>query len=189
MGTSLGGTFTLYGALHDRRIRAALCHNAMDISSDLHVATRFPALIITALRLRKVFAGPFSWFPVPLKVLIDWHKVVENKELLQELYEDPLMVWHYSLGTWNSFADYGSGKDLGTMETPVKVVVGNRDRLFTPEYCRSLSSRIGKGGACFEVIPGSHALTLECIPEFTPVATAWFRERLSVERRDPHGAH
>lgn len=178
MGTSLGGTFALYAAMHDARLKAVLCHNAMDISSDLHVPTRFPALIRFTIRYMRFTARLFPGLPIPLKILVDWHKVIDDPDLLGRLYHDPSMVWFYTMGAWASFLNYVPETDLRGIETPVKIVVGSKDMLFPPEYCRSLSRKIGKDGAVFEMISGGHALPLECVSDFTPVAATWFGEKL-----------
>ena len=135
MGTSLGGTYALYAAMHDTRIKAVLCHDAMDISSDLHIPSRFPGIARFMIRYMKFTARIFPGFPIPLRGLIDWHKVVESPELLKKLIHDPLMVWVYALGTWTSFLDYIPDMDFSEIRIPVKIVVGSDDRIFTPEYC------------------------------------------------------
>jgi alpha-beta hydrolase superfamily lysophospholipase len=179
MGTSLGGTYALYAALHESRIRAVLCHNAMDITTDLHVPTRFPILTRFMISCMRPAARLISWLPIPLRVLVDWSKVIDDPALMATLLRDPLMVWTYTLGSWASFLDYAPKTNLNRMETPVKIVVGMNDRLFPPEFCRSLSRRIGRNGAIFEVIPGGHALPLESLPALIHVAADWFEQKLS----------
>jgi lysophospholipase len=183
MGTSLGGTYALYAAMSEIRLKAVLCHDAMDISSDLHLPARFPGIMRLMIPYMKFTARLFPGLPISLRILVDWHKVVEDPDLLNSLINDPHMVWTYTLGTWASFLNYVPNADLSEICIPVKIVVGSEDRIFTPQYCLSLSRMIGKDGACFEVIPGGHALTLECIPSFVPIAALWFREKMSNQER------
>lgn len=179
MGSSLGGTFALYAALNDSRPKAILCHNVMNIASDLHVPTRIPILIkLLAGRMRH-YARPFHRLPTPLRIIVDWLKVVDDPAIWNRLKQDKYMVWSYSLGSWASFLDHTPPIQMNTLQNPLKVVVGSNDRLFPPVYCENLSRRIGPKGASFETVPGGHALPLECTPALVAVAARWFSDYLA----------
>lgn len=177
MGSSLGGTFALYAATCEPRLKAILCHNVMDISADLHVATRYPVFFRFLIQRLRFLADFLPWLPVPLRILVDWNNVVERKGLLRALLRDDTMVWYYSLGSWNSFLDYPR-VDFSTIAPPVKIIVGREDRLFPPEYCREIAARVGKHGAEFEIVDGGHMLPLEAAATTTAIAARWFDEKL-----------
>ncbi len=88
MGSSLGGTFALYAALNDNRLKAILCHNVMNIASDLHVPTRIPFLIKLLTGRMRHFARPFYRLPAPLRIIVDWLKVVDDQAILSSLKQD-----------------------------------------------------------------------------------------------------
>jgi len=178
MGSSLGGTYALYASLNDDRIRSAMCHCAMDIARDLHVPTRMPFAIKLLTRHFRGVARLVSRMPVPLRALVNWNHVVDSGELLEAIKRDRLMVWHYSLGSWLSFIDYYPARELGELSTPLKIIVGDRDRLFPPAYCGGLAKRISLEGSRFEVIPGGHFLLHESVPATLPVVVKWFKETL-----------
>ena len=180
MGSSLGGTFALYAAARDTRLKAVLCHNAMDISEDLHIATRYPGLVRFLIRHLRILADIAPWLPVPLRVLVDWNHVVERKTLLRLLLRDKTMVWTYSLGSWNSFLEYPQ-VEFSRIAMPAKLIVGSKDRLFPPEYCERLARRIGKDGAAFEMVEGGHMLPLENTAQTVAVAAEWFEENLTCD--------
>jgi pimeloyl-ACP methyl ester carboxylesterase len=179
MGSSLGGTYALYAAMQDARLKAVLCHNAMDIARDLHVPTRFKRIVgFSARRLRSV-ARMASRLPVPLRAIVDWKDVVESRDLMDSLKSDGRMVWRYSLGSWMSFLDYRPQAGFRDIRAPVKIIVGEGDRLFPPDYCKALAERIGERGASFQILQGRHALPMEHVPDTVAVARAWFHEKLN----------
>jgi alpha-beta hydrolase superfamily lysophospholipase len=179
MGSSLGGTFALYAALNDRRPKAFLCHNVMNIASDLHVPTRIPTLIKLLAGPMRHYARPFHRFPTPLRMIVDWLKVVDDPAILNQLKQDKYMVWNYSLGSWASFLDHTPRIQMKALQNPLKVVVGSNDRIFPPVYCQNLSRRIGPKGASFETVTGGHALPLERAPVLAGVAARWFSDYLA----------
>jgi len=178
LGSSLGGTYALYASMNDDRIKSAMCHCGMDISKDLHVPTRMPTIIRLLTRHFRDGAHLFSRMPVPLRILVNWHHVVDSSKLLETIKRDKLMVWHYSLGSWLSFMDYNPVKGLKDLSRPLKIIVGDRDRLFTPAHCRELAKKISPKGSQLEIIPGGHFLLHEYIPETLPVVVKWFKETL-----------
>lgn len=180
MGSSLGGTFALYAAAREPRLKAVLCHNAMDISEDLHIATRIPSLVRFLIRRLRFLGAITPWLPVPLRVLVDWNHVVERKDLLRSLRRDEEMVWNYSLGSWNSFLEYPQ-VEFSRIAMPVMLVVGRKDRLFPPDYCERLARRIGKQGAAFEMVEGGHMLPLENTTQTVAIAARWFAQNLTSD--------
>jgi pimeloyl-ACP methyl ester carboxylesterase len=163
--------------MHELRLKAVLCHNAMDISDDLHVATRYPMVVRFLIQRLRFLGDLVPWLPVPLRILVNWNDVVEGKSLLRSLLRDENMVWYYSLGSWNSFLKYPRVQ-FSQIAVPVKLIVGTEDRLFPPEYCRRLALRIGPQGAAFETVGGGHALPLESVPQTIFIAARWFEEKL-----------
>jgi pimeloyl-ACP methyl ester carboxylesterase len=178
MGSSLGGTFALYAAMRDERLKAVLCHDVMDIAHDLHVPVRFPRVVRFMIRRLRWLATLMPWLPVPLRVLVDWNHVVERRSLLASLVADRHMVWTYPLRTWSSFLEYAPSTTFANISTPMKIIVGDRDLLFPPDHCRWIAEKIGRNGASFEVLNGGHALPLESIPQTIAVAQRWFGEHL-----------
>ena len=176
MGSSLGGTFALYAAAREPKLNAVLCHNAMDISEDLHIATRYPRFVRFLIGRLRFLADIAPWLPVPLRILVDWNQVVERKSLLRSLMRDEKMVWTYSLGSWNSFLQYPR-VEFSQIAVPVKLIVGREDHLFPPEYCRGIATRIGKRGAAFEMVEGGHMLPLENTAQTVGIAAEWFEAK------------
>jgi pimeloyl-ACP methyl ester carboxylesterase len=178
-GTSLGGTYALYASLGDERIRSALCHGAMDISQDLHIPTRFPAIFRFSMKHFSGIARLIPEVPVPLRILVNWNDVVDSSLILQNIRKDALMVWQYSLGSWLSFPDHHPARELRDLTTPLIIVTGSRDRLFTPAHCAKLAKKISRYGASLEVLSGGHFLPLEYIDEILPVTVKWFEKTLN----------
>ncbi len=178
LGSSLGGTYALYATLNESRIKSTFCHGAMDISQDLHIPTRFPAIVQFLVRYFRGAARIISKLPVPLKVLVNWNHVVESQNLLRSIKNDPLMVWYYSMGSWISFVDYRPGKEFKELSTPLTIVTGESDLLFPPSHCAKLAEKISSQGALLQIVPGGHFLPMEYLPAFLPVVVGWFAKTL-----------
>jgi len=178
LGSSFGGICSLYASIFERRFKAVLCHNAIDFR-DFYRFSRFPALfyIITYYFLftMKLFSG----IPIPLTLALDWSRVFNDMRLFKLLKKDAHMTWSYTAGSFYSMINTNCNGGFMSIDRPVKIVVGENDRLIPPDYVKTIFERLDPSYRQFEIIPGGgHMLPLEYPSLFTPVVVAWFRKFL-----------
>lgn len=179
-GSSMGGILAFYAALEDRRIRAAVCHNVLDLR-DIHPVLylrRHSVLVPLAEALRPL-AGVLGWLPIPVRAFLEPAHVFERPENLRRWKADRLCVWAYRLRSWISvFLNPADKPSIEAMEAPVRILVGERDRILPPEVHRAFAARL-RCRHDLVVVPGAgHMLPLEYLETTVPLVVEWFRTHL-----------
>ncbi len=192
-GSSMGGILAFYAALEDPRIRAAVCHNVLDLQDIrpvLYLRRHF--ILVPLARAARPFRSFLGWMPVPVRAFLEPSHVFEKPENLQRWQADRLCVWAYSLSAWISvFLNPADKPPIEAMTKPVRLVVGERDRILPADYHREFLARL-RCRKDLIVVPGAgHMLPLEYLEITVPLVAEWFQEHLHHSRgsgNDPGGS-
>jgi alpha-beta hydrolase superfamily lysophospholipase len=179
-GSSMGGILAFYAALEEPRIRAAVCHNVLDlrdIRPALYLRRHF--VLVPLARAARPLRGILGGLPVPVRAFLEPSHVFERPENLRRWQADPLCVWAYRLRTWLSvFLDPSDKPPIEAMATPVRILVGERDRILSADLHRDFAARL-RCRKDLVILPGAgHMLPLEYLEQTVPLVAEWFREHL-----------
>ncbi|MFH1538603.1 MAG: alpha/beta fold hydrolase [bacterium] len=177
-GSSLGGILALYSVAEIPLLKIALCHNVLDVKNP-PLSSRREHVLVRARPFFPVLARLFPNRRVPLQAVFDWRLVFDDRRRLDELREDPLMVWSYTIATLNSlFIENKTKPEIENISSPVLVLVSGGDQILTEKYCRSVCERLG-GKKEFVSIPEvGHMLLVEHIPAVLPRVLPWLGQTL-----------
>jgi alpha-beta hydrolase superfamily lysophospholipase len=179
-GSSMGGILAFYAALEDRRIRAVVCHNVVDLRDIRPILYLKRHAVIVPLTMATRFIGRhLTWLPIPVTSFLEPAHVFDRPEHVRLWKADPLCVWSYRCSSWISlFLSPADKPAVEGMETPVRILVGEHDQVLQAPYHRAFYRRL----SCpkdLVVVPGvGHMLPLEHLESTVPLVTGWFREHL-----------
>ncbi|WP_376790734.1 alpha/beta hydrolase [Thermoflexus sp.] len=179
-GSSMGGILAFYAALEDERIRAAVCHNVLDLQNIrpvLYLRRHF--VLVPLARASRPLRGILGGLPVPVRAFLEPSHVFEQPENLRRWRADPLCVWAYRLNTWISlFLDPSDKPSIEAMAKPVRLLVGEGDRILPADYHREFAARL-RCRKDLVVVPGAgHMLPLEYLEITVPLVAEWFHAHL-----------
>lgn len=179
-GSSMGGILAFYAALEDPRIRAAVCHNVLDlrdIRPVLYLRRHF--ILVPLARAARPLRPLLGWMPVPVHAFLEPSHVFEKPENLRRWQADRLCVWTYSLGTWISlFLNPADKPPIEAMAKPVRLLVGEGDRILPADYHREFFARLRCQKDLIVVPRAGHMLPLEYLEITVPLVAEWFHEHL-----------
>ena len=119
------------------------------------------------------------WLSLPTVSYLEPRHVFDKIENVQYLFKDPLCTWSYRCSSWLSvFLDPSDKPAIEEQQTPVRIIVGEKDKLFPPTYTRTFYERL----TCAKdlvIVPGArHMLLLEHMDSTVRLVTEWFRKTL-----------
>ncbi len=180
-GSSMGGILAFYAATEDPRIHAAVCHNVLDLR-DIHpvLYLRRHFILVPLARAVRPLQPVLGWMPIPIRAFLEPSHVFERSENLRRWRSDRLCVWAYSLSTWLSvFLSPADKPPIEAMAKPVRILVGERDRILPADVHREFAARL-RCRTDLIVVPGAgHMLPLEYMEHTVPLVAEWFHEHLS----------
>ena len=170
MGISLGGMITFYSVANDARIRSAVCaglaHPKLPIRRGF---TRLFLKIGAKLRPKKRLS---------LLNIVPLDKVTSDQTLQNVIMTDDLVVPEYTLQAVASFMAIKPRTPFEQIRTPIFIMVGEHERILTPEYCKRVYDLINAEKK-FVVIPDAgHLLFIEHISVSLPLVVEWFNRTL-----------
>lgn len=176
IGTSMGGILSFYAALSDQRIKSAVCHCVLDLrnaSSIFYLKRHF--LLLQLSKIIRPLCCFIPWLSIPTVSYLELRHVFDKIENVSFIIKDPLCTWSYRCSSWLSvFLDPTDKPAIEEQQTPVRIIVGENDRLFPPAYTRSFYERL----SCTKdlvIVPGArHLLPLEHINITVPLVAEWF---------------
>jgi pimeloyl-ACP methyl ester carboxylesterase len=174
-GSSLGGFIALYAGIENKKIKCVVSHNVLDLDNlpMMRKDLKIPKFLIPFLC--KIFANIY----IPLENLFDWNLVFEEKIYLTKLKKDKLMVWKYTLRSISSLFVFTKDKPkVVNMQTPVMILVGERDRIITAEYCKSVFEKLSCEKEYVKIPDAGHMLFVEYIPEVIFKVSEFFKKFL-----------
>jgi alpha-beta hydrolase superfamily lysophospholipase len=179
-GTSMGGILSFYAALTDKRIKSAVCHCVLDLRNSSSIFylkrhfwfQRLSGIIRPLCRL-------IPWLSLPTVSYLEPRHVFDNIENVQYIIKDPLCTWSYRCSSWISvFLDPSNKPSIEAQETPVRIIVGENDKLFPSAYTRTFYERL-RCTKDLVIVPGvRHLLPQEHINITVPLAAEWFLRTL-----------
>lgn len=175
-GTSMGGILSFYAALTDKRITSAVCHCVLDLrnaSSVFYLKRHF--LLQRMSKIIRPLCRFIPWLSIPTISYLEPRHVFDKIENVQFIIKDPLCTWSYRCSSWISvFLDPSDKPAIEEQQTPVRIIVGENDKLFPPAYTRKFYERLN----CIKdlvIVPGvRHLLPNEHINITAPLVAEWF---------------
>jgi len=179
-GSSMGGILAFYAALEDERIKAVVCHNVVDLQ-DVHpilYLKRHFILVPITEALRPITAR-LTWLPIPVIAFLEPSHVFEDPENVRRWRSDPLCVWAYRCSSWVSlFLNPADKPPIEAMKTPVRIIVGEHDKVLNAPYHRLFYERLRCQKDLVIVPNAGHMLPLEYLETTVPLVTGWLHKVL-----------
>lgn len=175
LGSSQGSGMALYALDQSEVLQGAitLCLAAFSLSP---FKERFSFLKDPALQSAYEVFG--SSLTIDIAKFMDLDANYGNPELVETLFADPDMIWHYPLRSWASMATYEPPRPLSDNVKPVLVTVGEEDPIMPPRLVERLAAQVG-GPVRFEVVAGApHQVMLERTETFSTLVADWVREQI-----------
>jgi len=180
-GSSMGGILAFYAAIEDPRIRAAVCHNVLDLQ-DIRPALylRRHRVLVPLARAARRLEPIVGEIPVPVRAFLEPSHVFERPENLRRWRADRRCVWAYRAKAWFSvFLNPADKPPIEAMGKPVRILVGEGDRILPADAHRAFAARL-RCRKDLVVMPGAgHMLPLEHLERTVPLVAEWFHEHLS----------
>jgi alpha-beta hydrolase superfamily lysophospholipase len=165
MGSSLGGITALYAVANDQRIKAGICHNAAIFNEGAHKKIVNVKGVYKILKpLVPFFARILPTLRISVWVYLDAYKLVQDKWLdkVDILLADKLLTDRYTLKSILTQMREPLAHPAETIETPIMIINGSNDVLFSVEYMQEILDRLEKSlNKKLEIIPNSAHLILQ----------------------------
>jgi len=176
-GSSLGGVLAWYALAREPDVDAAFCHfiGHPDVFPDR--ATRIRLQPLQALA--RIAPGA----PVPVKQVADFDAIAEDPEVRAYWADqvDGLYCFPNTAGSIASLFEFTPPIDWTRVPIPTLVVVGERDRMTTPEYIERVLERSAPPRTTYRKLAGkAHLLPIEALDEFATEIADWTRDTLSA---------
>lgn len=182
MGSSLGGILSLYSAANDPRINSCVCHNAAILNK--YAQKKVPVIkgiykVVKPLIPLAAKMMPNRKFSVFAYLDIDKLVLLPEMEFIKEIWlEDKLMSTKYTLRAIRSQMNAPLKIPIGEIETPIMIINGDNDYLFSVDYMTEIYNWITSKKK-LEIIPNSgHMILLENIEESVKKTASWFNQTL-----------
>jgi UDP-glucose 4-epimerase len=176
-GSSLGGILTWYALTREPDIDAAFCHFVAHPGLYPDPATRLKLQPLRALA--KV--APAA--PVPVTQVADFGAIAEDDAVRAYWNDkvDGLYCFRTTAGSIASLFEFTPPLDWSRVPTPTLVVVGERDRMTTPEYVERVLERSAPPRTTYRKLAGkAHLLPIEALDDLTAEIVDWTRNALAA---------
>jgi nucleoside-diphosphate-sugar epimerase len=176
-GSSLGGILAWYALTREPDVEAAFCHF---IGHPAVFQDRATKLKLQPLRALARIA-PLA--PVPVKRVADFGAIAEDPRVRAYWADevDGLYCFRNTARTVASLFEFRPQLDWSRVAIPTLVVIGERDRMTTPEYVERVLDRSAPPRTTYRRLAGqSHLLPIEGLDELTEEIAGWAREALAA---------
>ena len=183
MGSSLGGITTLYSIANDTRIKAGICHNAAIFNEDAYkkiikfegklkdLAPEVPTLVKNAPKSR-----------ISVYTYLNLYELAKSEELIKRIdlfMKDKLIADRYTMTAIYTQMSAPLAKPIETIETPIMIINGDEDVLFTVDYMQEIYERLKCKNKKLEILKGaSHLILQENIQEVLERIIPWLEQVL-----------
>jgi len=159
MGSSLGGITAFYAAASDPRIKAAVCHNAAILSEGAHERI---VKVSGIYKLMKPLVPAISRVVPRMRISVKAYlnpdtltRSAGTRAVLDKLFADPLFTEKYTLTSLATQMKAKLAAPPEYIETPVMLINGSDDVLFSVDYVREIHDRLARSrGKALEIIEG-----------------------------------
>lgn len=184
MGSSLGGINALYStALDDARIKAVVCHNAALFNEKAYkriINMTFSLKILLPLVPIVAKIAPTSRFSVFL--YLDFKRLAKTEKLRKKiplLIDDDLFTEKYTATGLYTQLKAPFAKPIENIRTPLLLITGEEDVLFSEEYMREIFSRLTCPKKELHILENTaHLIFQENIPEALERIVPWLKNIL-----------
>ena len=121
--------------------------------------------------------------PVPVKRVADFGAIAEDPRVRAYWADevDGLYCFRNTARTVASLFEFRPQLDWSRVAIPTLVVIGERDRMTTPEYVERVLDRSAPPRTTYRRLAGqSHLLPIEGLDELTEEIAGWAREALAA---------
>ena len=183
MGSSLGGITTLYSVAYDPRFKAAICHNAAIFNEEAYkriikIEGQLKDLIEEVPKLAET--APKSSLSV--YTYLDFHKLAKSEKMtkvIDLLMKDKILSDKYTMTAIYTQMSAPLARSIETIETPIMIINGDEDYLFSVEYMTELYDRMRCEHKSLEILKGvSHLIFQENINETLERIIPWLEKVL-----------
>ncbi len=170
MGSSLGGITTLYSVAFDTRFKAGICHNAAIFNEEAYkriikIEGKLIDLIQEVPKLAKT--APKS--SLSIYTYLDFYKLAKSEEVIKRidlLMKDKILSDKYTMTAIYTQMSAPLARPLETIETPIMIINGDDDALFSVEYMQEIYDRLKCKNKKLEILENtSHLIFQENIDE------------------------
>jgi pimeloyl-ACP methyl ester carboxylesterase len=176
-GSSLGGILTWYALTREPDVDAAFCHFVAHPAVFPDRATRIKLAPLRALAR----AAPAA--PIPVKLVADFDAIAEDPRV-QSYWSDEvdgLYCFRNSARSIAGLFEFTPPLDWSRVATPTLVVIGERDRMTTPEYVERVLEHSAPPRTAFRKLAGrAHLLPIENLDALTSEIVEWTRATLET---------
>jgi alpha-beta hydrolase superfamily lysophospholipase len=184
MGSSLGGINALYStAYDDERLKGAVCHNAAIFNEKAYKKIIDMTLLLRILLPMVPIAAkitPKLHFSVFL--YLDFYRLCKTDRFLERiplLLEDEILADKYTATGLKTQLRAPLARPVGEIETPIMIINGDEDALFSEEYMREIYERLTCSNKEIEILEdASHLIFQENIPEALERIVPWLNKVL-----------
>jgi len=184
MGSSLGGINALYSAAYDdERLKGAVCHNAAIFNEKAYkkiINMTFLLRIILPLVPIAAKIAPKLHFSVFL--YLDFYRLCKNErfsERIPLLLEDEILADKYTATGLRTQLRAPLAKPIEKIETPIMIINGDEDVLFSEDYMREIYDRLTCSNKELQIIENaSHLIFQEKIPTALERIVPWLNKVL-----------
>ncbi|MFX1411157.1 MAG: alpha/beta fold hydrolase [Promethearchaeota archaeon] len=183
MGSSLGGINALYSLANDIRFKGAICHNAAIFNEKAYKKIlKMNLFLRLIIPLVPIFANIFPKLKLSTTLYLDFNKLAKNERVLERiglLLKDPLLSLKYTLTSLNTQMKDPLPKPIEEIESPIMIINGEEDILFSVEYMNELYDRLTCRNKTIKILKGaSHLIFQENIQEVLDQAIPWLEKIL-----------
>jgi alpha-beta hydrolase superfamily lysophospholipase len=184
MGSSLGGINALYSAARDDdRIKAAVCHNAAIFNEKAYKNLIKMTPILKLLRPLVPFVAKIApKLKISVWLYLDFNKLAKTERLLERVpivLEDEILADKYTATAIRTQMKDPLPKPIDEIETPIMIINGSEDYLFSVEYMTEIYDRLNCSNKALEILEGaSHLIFQENIPESLKRIVPWLNKVL-----------
>ncbi len=183
MGSSLGGINALYSAANDERLKGAICHNAAVFNEKAYKNLIKMTPVLKLLRpFVPVVAKIVPKMRISVWLYLDFKKLAKTERMLEKVplvLKDEILATKYSTAAIRTQMRDPLKKPLEEIITPVMIINGDSDYLFSVEYMTELFDRLTCKNKALEILEGaSHLIFQENIPDALNRIVPWLEKIL-----------
>ncbi len=184
MGSSLGGITTLYSAANDdNRLKGAICHNAALFDEKAYKKIiPIKGILRILLPMVPIASGIVPKMRFSVWLYLDPRKLAKKEELLNKIdyiMNDDLITDKYTAKAIRAQQKDAMAKKIEEIKTPVMIIDGDEDILFSVEYMTELYERLTCENKSLEIIKNaSHLIFQENIDEVLERIVPWLEKVL-----------
>ena len=176
-GSSLGGILAWYALTREPDVDAAFCHFVAHPSLYPDRATQAKLAPLRAL------ARVAPTAPIPVKLAAEFDAIAEDPRVRAYWAEeaDGVYCFRTTARTLAGLAEFTPQVDWSRVPIPTLVVVGERDRMTTPEYVEGVLERSAPPRMTYRKLAGqAHLLPIESLDLFVAEIVEWTRSALEA---------